>query len=95
MRILQGTAVSTKMQKTVAVRIERQREHAKYKKKYKVSNKLLAHDPEGRVKEGDKVFLLETRPMSKRKNWVVITPERAAELRAAASAARKASSSPA
>lgn len=81
MRIIYGQVVSTKMEKTVAVKVDRQREHPKYKKKYTRSSKFLAHDPEGRVKEGDMVYLLETRPMSKRKNWVVITPERAAELR--------------
>lgn len=80
MRILVGTAVSTKMAKTVVVRVDRLKPHPKYGKNLKVTDRYYAHDPEGRVKLGDTVHLLESRPLSKLKRWIVITPERAAAL---------------
>ena len=86
MRIITGTAVSTKMAKTVVVQIDRQVTHPKYGKKLTRSTKIYAHDPEGRVREGDLVTVRETRPLSKLKRYVVITPERATALRATRSA---------
>lgn len=82
MRIIYGKAVSTKMDKTVVVRVDRKRLHSKYKKAYSVSKKYFAHDPEGLVNEGDMIYLIESRPMSKLKKWVVISPERAEKLKA-------------
>ena len=86
MRILTGTAVRTKMQKTVVVSVERRRVHPKYGKSVRVTKKYYAHDPESRVKEGDAINILEVRPLSKLKRWLVITPERAATLKAARAA---------
>lgn len=65
-----GVVVSDKMDKTVVVRIDRLKMHSKYKKKYKVSKKYKAHDAENKFKIGDKVEIIETKPISKDKKWV-------------------------
>jgi len=67
-----GTVVSNKMQKTVVVKVERIKEHPKYKKRYKVHKKYKAHDEKGEYKVGDKVVIEECRPMSKEKRWRVV-----------------------
>jgi len=67
-----GTVVSNKMQKTVVVKVERIKEHPRYKKRYKVHKKYKAHDEKGEYKVGDKVVIEECRPMSKEKRWRVI-----------------------
>lgn len=67
-----GAVVSNKMQKTVVVKVERIKEHPKYKKRYKVHKKYKAHDEKGECKVGDKVIIEECRPMSKEKRWRVI-----------------------
>ena len=71
-RQLKGVITSDKMQKTVVVAVMRLKKHPKYKKYYKVTNKFKAHDEKGEYHTGDKVFIQETRPMSKDKRWVVI-----------------------
>lgn len=68
-RTLTGQVVSTKMEKTIAVLIERRVEHPIYKKYMRKSTKLLAHDENGECKEGDTVAIEECRPLSKRKAW--------------------------
>jgi small subunit ribosomal protein S17 len=68
-RTLTGQVVSTKMQKTIAVLVERQVEHPIYKKYLRKSTKLLAHDENGECAEGDVVAIEECRPLSKRKAW--------------------------
>ena len=65
-----GVVVSDKMDKTVVVKIDRLKMHSKYKKKYKVSKKYKAHDEENKFKVGDKVMIMETKPISKDKKWV-------------------------
>jgi len=65
-----GVVVSDKMDKTVVVKIDRLKMHAKYKKKYKVSKKYKAHDGENKFKVGDKVMIMESKPISKDKKWV-------------------------
>lgn len=72
MRILKGTVVSDKMEKTVVVEVERLKIHPKYKKRYKVSKRYKAHDEKNEYKKGDKVIIQETRPISKEKRWKVI-----------------------
>ncbi|MCJ7786901.1 30S ribosomal protein S17 [Patescibacteria group bacterium] len=67
-----GTVVSNKMQKTVVVKVERIKEHPRYKKRYKVHKKYKAHDEKGECKVEDKVIIEECRPMSKEKRWRVI-----------------------
>lgn len=69
---LQGIVVSDKMQKTVVVKVERIKEHPKYKRRYKIHKKYKAHDERGEFHIGDKVVIEETRPISKKKRWRVI-----------------------
>lgn len=73
-RRLTGTVVGTAMQKTVKVRIDRTVLHQKYQKRYTVSQTYLAHNENPEVKVGDKVTIEETRPLSARKRWRVVTP---------------------
>jgi small subunit ribosomal protein S17 len=68
---LKGTVVSNKMQKTVVVKVERIKEHPKYKKRYKVFKKYKAHNDKAGLEIGDKVTIEECRPLSKDKRWVV------------------------
>ena len=71
-RTVEGRVVSNKMDKTVTVLVERQVKHALYGKYIKRSTKLHAHDEDGSCQEGDVVRLVETRPVSKTKNWRVV-----------------------
>ena len=71
MRILQGTIVSNKMQKTVIVRVDRLKKHPKYGKYYLYSQKYKAHDEKGEYRMRDIVTIQETRPLSKEKRWRV------------------------
>lgn len=68
MKILKGMVISTKMNKTAVVRVDRQWKHPLYQKAVKRSKKYLVHN-EGSVKEGDMVTIVETKPMSKMKRW--------------------------
>ena len=69
---LTGIVVSDKMQKTVVVKVERMKEHPKYKRRFKIHKKYKAHDEKGEFHTGDKVVIEETSPMSKEKRWKVI-----------------------
>ena len=71
-RTLTGRVVSTKMQKTVAVEIERLVKHPRYSKYIRRTTKLLAHDENGASHEGDLVKIAPCRPMSRRKSWQLI-----------------------
>ena len=71
-RQLQGVVVSNKMQKTVVVKVERIREHPKYKRRYKIHKKYKAHTEKEEYKIGDRVVIEECRPISKEKRWRVI-----------------------
>ena len=71
-RVMQGTVVSDKTDKTVTVRIDRQFTHPLYKKVIRRSKKYAAHDAENRYKEGDKVRIQECAPISKSKRWEVV-----------------------
>ncbi len=71
-RRLIGTVVSTKMTKTVSVRVDRTVIHPKYGKRYAVSAKYLAHNESPEIKAGDKVVIEETRPLSSKKRWRVV-----------------------
>ena len=68
-RTLTGQVVSTKMDKTIAVLIERRVEHPLYRKYVRKSTKLLAHDENNECSEGDTVAIEECRPLSKNKSW--------------------------
>ncbi|WP_367714674.1 30S ribosomal protein S17 [Nitratireductor sp. GISD-1A_MAKvit] len=71
-RVLQGTVVSDKNDKTVVVRVERRFTHPMMKKTVRMSKKYKAHDEENSCKVGDQVMIQETAPISKDKNWVVL-----------------------
>lgn len=68
-RVLVGEVVSTKMDKTIAVRVDRMVAHPIYKKYVRKSTKFLAHDEGNECREGDTVAIEECRPLSKRKSW--------------------------
>lgn len=71
-RILAGIVVSDSANKTVTVRVERKFKHPLYKKIVKVSKKYAAHDENNRYKVGDMVSIIESRPISKSKSWMVL-----------------------
>ncbi|MEE3627025.1 30S ribosomal protein S17 [Nitrospirillum sp. BR 11752] len=71
-RVLQGTVVSDKGDKTVIVLVERRVMHPVYKKFIKQSKKYAAHDEQNAYKAGDTVTIEECRPISKRKRWAVV-----------------------
>jgi small subunit ribosomal protein S17 len=67
-----GVVVSDKMDKTVLVSIDRQLSHPLYRKIVRRSSKLAAHDERNEARVGDKVRVVETRPLSKTKRWRVV-----------------------
>jgi small subunit ribosomal protein S17 len=71
-KFLKGVVVSDKMDKTIVVSVSRFVKHPLYGKFYKVSKKYKAHDEENKFKIGDKVEIVETRPISKDKKFKVI-----------------------
>jgi len=71
-RVLSGTVVSTKMKDTVTVAVERYVMHPKYKKFMRRTKKFLVHDAGNTAKEGQKVDIRETRPISKRKHFELV-----------------------
>jgi small subunit ribosomal protein S17 len=64
-----GLVVSNHMAKTAVVAVEKQKEHPLYRKTYRVSVKYKVHDEKSECKLGDKVRIVETRPLSKEKHW--------------------------
>ena len=71
-RILVGTVVSDKTDKTVVVKVERKVKHPLYGKIIRRSKKYHAHDEDNSFKSGDRVRIEETRPFSKTKSWKVL-----------------------
>ena len=71
-RILQGTVVSAGNEKTIVVNVERRVRHPLYKKTITRSSKFHAHDENNDFKIGDKVRIIECRPISKKKSWTVL-----------------------
>lgn len=71
-RVLKGTVVSDKMDKTIVVLVERIKQHPRYKKRYRIFKKYKAHDPENKYKIGDKASIQECRPISRDKKWMVL-----------------------
>ena len=71
-KILKGVVWSAKMEKTAVILIKRLIEHPKYKKRYWVSKKYKAQNPDNTYKEGDEVTIRESRPLSKEKRWTII-----------------------
>lgn len=71
MRKITGTVVSDKMDKTIVVAVERLTTHPLYKKQYKQTSKYSAHDENNVCKVGDEVVIVESRPLSATKHFVV------------------------
>jgi len=69
-----GTVVSDKMDKTVVVEVRRTVMDPTYKKVVQRRKRYKAHDEENKYKVGDKVIIMETRPISKDKRWRVVSP---------------------
>ncbi len=68
---IQGVVVSDRMQKSVVVAVERRVQHAMYGKTQKRTSTFLAHNENDEAKSGDRVAIMETRPLSRRKRWAV------------------------
>ena len=66
-----GKVVSDKMAKSVVVTIERQVRHGMYGKQLRLTSRFMAHDEKNEAKVGDTVALVPSRPLSRRKRWVV------------------------
>lgn len=71
-KVYTGEVVSNKMDKTVVVAVTRLTQHPKYKKTIKKIAKFKAHDKENSCKKGDRVSIIESRPLSKDKRWKVL-----------------------
>lgn len=71
-RILVGMVVSDKADKTIVVRVETLVKHPLYKKYIRRRKKFMAHDPENTCGIGDKVQIVESRPLSRRKRWHLV-----------------------
>ena len=67
-----GIVTSNKMEKSIVVSIERKVKHGLYGKFVKKTSKFIAHDNENTCNEGDIVKIMETRPLSKNKNWRLV-----------------------
>ena len=67
-----GVVVSDKTEKTIVVKVERQFAHPLYKRTVRKSKKLVAHDEGSKAKIGDRVEIIESRPLSKRKRWRLV-----------------------
>ncbi|MEZ4906963.1 MAG: 30S ribosomal protein S17 [Saprospiraceae bacterium] len=67
-----GIVVSNKMQKSITVLVERRLKHPLYGKFVKMSKKFMAHDENNESNIGDKVVIMETRPLSKNKRWRLV-----------------------
>jgi small subunit ribosomal protein S17 len=72
LRTVDGRVVSSKMDKSVTVAIERKKPHPVYGKYIRRTTKVVAHDEANECKEGDTVTITECRPMSKTKSWRVV-----------------------
>lgn len=66
-----GIIINTKSNQTAQVNVERYKKHLKYKKKYKISKKFLVHNPNNEFKTGETVKITETRPLSKKKHFII------------------------
>ena len=71
-RILSGTVVSSNSNKTIIVSVTRKVKHKLYKKIINRSKKYHAHDEDNKFKIGDKVSIIESKPISKLKSWIVL-----------------------
>jgi len=78
-KVLVGTVVSNKMDKTVVVAVERRVAHSRYEKQIVKTTKFKAHDASNACKTGDEVKIEECRPLSKEKTWKVVEIQKVSE----------------
>jgi len=71
-KVREGLVTSNKMEKSIVVSVERKLKHPKYGKFLKRTTKLVAHDEKNECNIGDKVKVMETRPLSKNKCWRLV-----------------------
>jgi len=71
-KVREGLVTSNKMEKSIVVSVERKLKHPKYGKFLKRTTKLMAHDEKNESNIGDKVKIMETRPLSKNKCWRLV-----------------------
>jgi small subunit ribosomal protein S17 len=71
-KVREGIVVSTKMDKTAVVSVVDRVQHSRYRKTLQRTTKLYAHDEANDVREGDRVRVAETRPLSKQKRWRIV-----------------------
>jgi len=71
-KVREGLVTSNKMEKSIVVSVERKLKHPKYGKFLKRTTKLMAHDKNNECNIGDKVKVMETRPLSKNKCWRLV-----------------------
>ena len=71
-KVREGLVVSTKMDKTAVVEVIRRSRHPQYGKTVQNSKKYFAHDEDNDLNEGDRVRIIETRPLSRKKRWRVL-----------------------
>lgn len=67
----EGVVISAKMNKTVMVQVDRLVEHARYGKRVRRRKKFMAHDERSECRQGDRVMIIESRPLSRQKRWRV------------------------
>ncbi len=94
-RILEGNVVSAKNDKTITVLVERRFMHPVYKKYIKKTDKFTAHDEANTCSEGDRVSIIECRPISKSKRWTLVTGDVAKDDASKKAPAKKAAAKPA
>lgn len=73
-KVKKGVVVSTKMQKTVVVKVETTMRHPRYDKVIKRAKKYYAHNEAAQPEVGSVVTIVETRPLSKLKRWLLVAP---------------------
>ncbi|GBR75814.1 30S ribosomal protein S17 [Candidatus Termititenax persephonae] len=71
-KVRRGIVVSSKMSKTIVVRVDTQKAHPQFGKIITVSNKFHAHDEQNTAQPGDEVLIMETRKLSRTKNWRLV-----------------------
>jgi small subunit ribosomal protein S17 len=71
-KVREGYVVSDKMEKTIVVEVEDRKKHPKYRKVVRRTTKLKAHDEQNTAGIGDRVLLMETRPLSATKRWRLV-----------------------
>ncbi len=71
-KVREGLVTSNKMDKSIVVSTEESRRHALYGKSTKITKKYMAHDENNECEIGDKVMIMETRPLSKSKRWRLV-----------------------